>query len=120
MNKKIVIVGGGASGWAASLMIKKRMPSADITVIESEEIGILGAGEGTVINFVSFLQYVDIDLPEFFAKTKSTCKNGVKFTNWNGDGKYYYHNFTSDDLNAGSDDFNKYNISSEISLEITI
>lgn len=110
INKKIVIVGGGASGWAASLMIKKRMPSADITVIESEEIGILGAGEGTVINFVSFLQYVDIDLPEFFAKTKSTCKNGVKFTNWNGDGKYYYHNFTSDDLNAGSDDFNKYNI----------
>lgn len=109
-NKKIVIVGGGASGWAASLMINKRMPSADITLIESEEIGILGAGEGTVINFVNFLQYVDIDLPEFFTKTKSTCKNGVKFTNWNGDNKYYYHNFTSDDLTVGSDAFNKYNV----------
>jgi tryptophan halogenase len=91
-------------------MIQKRMPSLDITLIESEEIGILGAGEGTVVNFINFLSYVDIGLPEFFKKTNSTCKNGVKFTNWNGDSKYYYHNFTSDDLAIGSDTFNKYNV----------
>ena len=109
-SKKIVIVGGGASGWAASLMIQKRMPSLDISVIESEEIGILGAGEGTVPNFVEFLNYVDIDLQEFICSTNSTFKNGVKFTNWNGDGKYFYHNFPSVEPSMSKDAFNKYNV----------
>lgn len=109
-SKKIVIVGGGASGWAAALMIQKKMPSLDITLIESEEIGILGAGEGTVPNFVHFLEYVDISVPEFFSSTKSTFKNGVKFTNWNGDNKYYYHNFTADEPLISKNAFNKYNV----------
>ena len=50
---KIVIVGGGTAGWMASLFLAriniryKEDPLYDITVIESEDIPIIGAGEGS-------------------------------------------------------------------------
>jgi tryptophan halogenase len=115
-NKKIVIVGGGAAGWSTALMANKKMPSLDITVVESTEIGILGAGEGTVTNFMLFLQYVDLELPEFFKKTGSTFKNGAKFTNWNNDGKFFYHNFSADSVLPSDDAFFKYNVSSMLNI----
>jgi len=43
----IVIIGGGAAGWMTSIYAKHLYPESDITVIASEEIGILGAGEST-------------------------------------------------------------------------
>ena len=45
-DKKIVIVGGGTAGWLSALFAQQNLPSTDITLIESDEIGILGAGEG--------------------------------------------------------------------------
>ena len=53
-----VVVGGGTAGWMSALFIKQHYPWANITVIASEEIGILGAGEGTTPHFVSFLNNV--------------------------------------------------------------
>ena len=45
----IVIVGGGTSGWLTALYLNNLYKTdAQITLIESENIGILGAGEGSV------------------------------------------------------------------------
>ena len=41
---KIVIVGGGTAGWLAALIISKMRPIHSVTVIESSQIGIIGAG----------------------------------------------------------------------------
>lgn len=90
---KFVVVGGGTAGWITALKLRKQFPENKITVIESSEIGILGAGEGTTPHFVAFLQDVDIEINDFIKNTKATFKDGIKFTNWHGDNTYYFHPF---------------------------
>jgi len=95
--QKIVVVGGGTAGWLTALMTQKSLPNAEITVIESEEIGILGAGEGTTPHIVSLLDYLGIPVSKFVSSTSAAIKNAIRFTNWTNDGSHYYHNFGSSD-----------------------
>ena len=92
---KIVVVGGGSAGWFAALYAKRLMPDKEITVIESESIGILGAGEGTTPHIESLMQILDIPLSDLINNTQCTIKNGIKFLNWNGGGEsdYFYNGF---------------------------
>jgi tryptophan halogenase len=90
----IVIVGGGTAGWLSALFVQKNFDNPKtITLIESEEIGILGAGEGSVGLLPIFLQSLDIDVYEFLSAVNGTPKLGVNFENWNGDGDSYLHHF---------------------------
>ena len=99
MKKQIVIVGGGAAGWMTSLYIQQMYKdTADITLIESEEIGILGAGEGSIPGLIDFLTTLNINTFDFFIKTNATHKIGISFENWNGDGKKYMHDFFGTDI----------------------
>jgi tryptophan 7-halogenase len=95
--QKIVVVGGGTAGWLTALTAQRSLPNAEITVIESEEIGILGAGEGTTPHIVALLDYLGIPVSKFVSLTNASIKNAIKFTNWKNDGAYYYHNFGSSD-----------------------
>jgi tryptophan halogenase len=92
---KYVIVGGGTAGWLTALFLNKTFPDGEVTVIADSKIGILGAGEGTTPQFVDFIKRLDITPEDLFANAKATIKNGIKFTNWNGDEDYYYHRFTN-------------------------
>jgi len=91
--KNLTIVGGGSAGWLTALIMQVYQPTKQITVIESDEIGILGAGEGTVPHFIEVLDKINIPVSEIVKHCKGTIKNGIKFTNWNGDDKFYYHSF---------------------------
>lgn len=103
MSYKILIVGGGTAGWASALYARYKMPSAEITLVESEAIGILGAGEGTTPAFIEFLEKLDIPLARLIQETSTTLKNGIKFTNWTGPDSSYYHGFYAvDDVSLGS------------------
>ena len=93
---KYVIVGGGTAGWLTALFVKEKFPYSDVTVIASSEIGILGAGEGTTPPFINFLAKIKINPDEIISNCLGTVKTGIKFTNWCGDTKHYYHNFLSD------------------------
>jgi flavin-dependent dehydrogenase len=116
MNKRnIVIVGGGTAGWLTALYIKKIYDKdANVSLIESEELGILGAGEGSTPNFPGILNYLGIPFRDFIVKTNATHKLGISFENWNGDGKNYYHPFGTYNLeydwmsNKNIDDMSKY------------
>lgn len=90
----IVVVGGGTAGWLTALYAKKCLPLSNVTVVESDEIGILGAGEGTTPSFVTFLDHLNIPVSRLLKETSTTIKTGIKFTNWNGDGTHYYHGFS--------------------------
>ena len=94
---EISIIGGGTAGWLTALYAKTVMPSKVITVIESDEIGILGAGEGSTVQFVELLDMLDIPVSLLVKETGATIKNGIKFTNWNNEGKtdFFYHGFSS-------------------------
>lgn len=105
---KYTILGGGSAGWLTALFIKKICPNDDVIVIASSEIGILGAGEGTTPQFSSFLQKIDISVNDIIKNAKGTFKNGIKFTNWNGDGEHYYHSFQ--DKLCGFDNFKNIDV----------
>lgn len=132
MSKKIVIVGGGTAGWLSALYVNKIYNGeADITLIESEDIGILGAGEGSVPSFVGFLIELGIDEKEFLNYVNGTHKIGVHFDNWNNDGDTYLHDFFSTDIsiNKGASaehlgyifkngfDFNEYSLSKDMAYK---
>ena len=93
MKKNIVVVGGGSAGWMTALYIKKLYSSFDVTVVESKEIGILGAGEGSTPQIVNFLDTIGVELSDIIKNCDATLKNGIKFTNWNNDGRFFYHPF---------------------------
>ena len=95
MTKKIIVLGGGAAGWLTALYLNKVFKKTEIKLIESERIGILGAGEGSTPQLVNFLNYLNIDVLDLIRKTKGTIKNGINFYNWNGDEKKYFHGFGS-------------------------
>ena len=90
----IVVLGGGTAGWITALYAQRTMPEESITVIESSEIGILGAGEGTVPNFIDLLDFLGIPMSMLIKDAGATIKNSIKFTNWNGDGSSYHHSFS--------------------------
>ncbi len=92
--QKVVIVGGGTSGWiTASLLAKVMGKQLDIELVESDAIGIIGVGEATIPPIIPFNHALAIDENEFIKKTKATIKLGIQFENWGQQGDSYMHAF---------------------------
>ena len=91
------IVGSGTAGWLTALYIQKYYPFTKIRVISSSDIGILGAGEGTTPNVMAALEHLGIPFEGLFKYAKATVKNGIEFTDWNGDGESYFNGFSNHD-----------------------
>ena len=95
--KKILVLGGGTAGWLTALLTKEFYPQFDVTLVESDAIGILGAGEGTVPHIIAVLDFLKIPVSALIKECSATVKSGIKFTNWHGDGTSYFHSFIGDD-----------------------
>ena len=91
------VVGSGTAGWLTALYIQKYYPFTKVRVISSSDIGILGAGEGTTPNVMAALEHLGIPFEGLFKRTKATVKNGIEFTDWNGDGESYFNGFSNHD-----------------------
>jgi tryptophan halogenase len=89
MNKKIFILGGGTAGWLTALFINKTFPEYQVSLLESEEIGVLGAGESTLMPFFNLLKDLDINENEFIKETNSVFKLGSYYGNWSGDESFH-------------------------------
>jgi len=89
----LIIVGGGTAGWLTALYLNRIAPDYNIILIESEEISILGAGEGSVPVFPYFLYNLGISEEEIIKETNATFKSGISFENWKGIGDKYMHGF---------------------------
>jgi tryptophan halogenase len=100
--KKVIIVGGGTSGWLTALVVNKFWKDTEVTLIESSKKGILGAGEGGTPNFGRILTMLDINQDEFYTQTKSTIKSGLNLHNWTGSDELSKHLFFGGNL----DNFN--------------
>ena len=92
--KRIVVLGGGTAGWFAAITLRRIFsPQVEIQVIESSKIGIVGVGEGGLLNFAAALQRNDIDTQEFIRETGATHKWGFVYEGWRTgkpDDKFYH------------------------------
>ncbi|WP_206483327.1 tryptophan halogenase family protein [Thalassotalea sp. G2M2-11] len=92
--ENVVIVGGGTAGWiTAALMVKVLGKSINITLVESDKIGIIGVGEATIPPIIPFNNALGIDEKAFLKATKGTLKLGIEFENWKQQGDKYMHAF---------------------------
>jgi flavin-dependent dehydrogenase len=96
MNKSVLIVGGGTAGWICAAYMAQ-MLSADlpggvsITLVESDEIGILGVGEGTFPIIRKTLDRIDLDETDLIRGADATFKQGIRFEGWNSNGTAHPH-----------------------------
>tara|TARA_B100000678_G_scaffold122705_2_gene102653 strand:- start:3185 stop:4615 length:1431 start_codon:yes stop_codon:yes gene_type:complete len=67
--------------------------AADIHLIESEDIGIVGVGEATLPHLRAFIARLGIDESEFMAATQATYKLGIEFSGFGREGDRYIHPF---------------------------
>lgn len=95
MIDNIGIIGGGTAGLITALLVRSRYPLLDITVIESDNIGIVGVGEGSTEHWKDFMFDCQIDLAELIERTDATFKYGINFENWHGDNTNYFHSVSS-------------------------
>ncbi len=104
---KIVIVGGGTSGWLAASMLCQHLKRelCEIELVESEELGTIGVGESTVPPFVGLIQRLGIDEQEFIRATDGTYKLGIKFVGWHQRSDSYFHPFGVIGKPIGNHDF---------------
>jgi tryptophan 7-halogenase len=92
--KKVVIAGGGTSGWVTAAGLSQQLgPLLDITLIESDEIGTVGVGEATFPSIRVVHKLFGIDEQDFMRATRGSIKLGISFENWARLGDRYIHSF---------------------------
>ena len=106
---RVVVLGGGTAGWMSAAGLAKLLgPLVSVTLVESEDIGIVGVGEATLPHIRGFVERLGIDEAEFMAATHATYKLGIDFRDFGRIGESYVHPFGTFGEEAAGVPFHHY------------
>ena len=92
--RKILIAGGGSAGWMTAALLSRLFQGLyEVTLVESEEIGIIGVGEATIPAIKKYVELLGLEENEFMVRTQASFKLGIQFNNWSTLGSSYVHGF---------------------------
>lgn len=105
--EKIVIVGGGSSGWMTAALLAKQLPHLDLTVIEPEDIPTVGVGESTLGHINRYMKMIGIldREKEWMPYCAATYKVSIQFTDFGQVGERFQY------------PFGQYDFSNDLSLQ---
>jgi tryptophan halogenase len=94
LKKQLLIVGGGTAGWmAAGYFSQKGYP---VTLIESDQVPIVGVGESTLPAMNAFAQELGMTESEWMPLADATFKLGIRHLHWNSQDSEWWHWFLYD------------------------
>jgi len=106
---RVVVLGGGTAGWMTAAALVRLLPhAADVRLVESAEIGIVGVGEATLPHLRAFVATLGLDEAEFMRTTHATFKLGIDFRDFGRIGDSYLHPFGSFGVDQGGVRFHHY------------
>jgi tryptophan halogenase len=115
--KSILILGGGSAGLIAALTFRRLLPDLAVELVRSQEIGVIGVGEGTTAVFPEhFFDVLGIPKDEFYRETSPTWKQGIKFIWGPRDHFFYTFDFQYDQQRAGMPQANGFYAGEDCSL----
>ena len=108
--RSIAIIGGGSAGWMTAATLSKILGTrfASVTLVESDEIGIIGVGEATIPQMATFNRMLGIEEDDFVRRTKGSFKLGIQFVDWGRKGHTYFHPFGGYGLNMEGVSFHSF------------
>jgi tryptophan halogenase len=94
MVNSVVIVGGGTAGWMTASYLRAAFGDRmAVTLVESENIPVIGVGEATFSTVRHFFDYLGLDEREWMPECSATYKLAIRFENWRADQQHFYHPF---------------------------
>lgn len=106
---RVVVLGGGTAGWMTAAALVRLLPDmVDVTLIESEDVGIVGVGEATLPHIRSFVERLGVDEATFMCATHATFKLGIDFRDFGRIGESYIHPFGTFGQEVAGVDFHHY------------
>ena len=91
--KKVVIVGGGSSGWMTAAAFAKQLPNLELTLIESPNVPVIGVGESTIGHINEFLHLLGLKDEDWMPHCNATYKTSIKFIDFRENPKEQPHTF---------------------------
>jgi tryptophan halogenase len=107
-SRKVLIVGGGSSGWMAAAYLEAALRNdprgkVEITLVESPDIPRIGVGEATVPSISHVLSVIGVNPAEFMRAVDGTFKQSIKHVNWLHKDNHSYHHPFSREIHAPID-----------------
>lgn len=106
---RVVVLGGGTAGWMTAAALVRLLPhAAEVRLVESAEIGIVGVGEATLPHLRTFVEMLGLDEADFMRATHATFKLGIDFHDFGAIGTHYLHPFGSFGVERNGVHFHHY------------